>query len=138
MGDYHVTFLSRHLHINHLCDDIARWWSEWHEYSLNDDNTPVYGSRILFKPTRKPDLTKYMLWTDSVHLTDLSYFIHGTFNYDSRSDNISAKTFSPPALLQKQGSVETISDVSPIILLACNYTGSVFLAIIIDLSPILV
>ena len=93
MGDYHVTFLSRHPHINHLCDDIARWWSEWHEYSLNDDNTPVYGSRILFKPTRKPDLTKYMLWTDSVHLTDLSYFIYGPFNYDSRSDNISAKQF---------------------------------------------
>ena len=26
-GDYHVTFLSRHLDDNHLCDDLARWWS---------------------------------------------------------------------------------------------------------------
>ena len=47
-------------------------------------------------------------------------------------------TFSPPALLQKQGSGEKISDLSPIILLACNYTGSVILVLIIVLSPILV
>ena len=93
MGNYHITFLSRHPNDAHLCDDAARWWSKRHEYSLNDENIPIYGSRILFKPTRKPDLTKYMLWTDSVHLTDLSYFIHGPFNFDSRSNVISAKQF---------------------------------------------
>ena len=69
-GDYHVTFLSRHPDDNHLCDDAARWWPEWHEYSMNDENISVYGSRMLFKPNRKPDLKKYMLWSDSVHLTD--------------------------------------------------------------------
>ena len=92
-GGHHVTFLSRHPDDNHLCDDVARWWPEWHEYLLNDDNIPVYGSRMLFKPNRKPNLAKYMLWTDSIHLSDSSCFIHGPFNFDSRSDVISAKQF---------------------------------------------
>ena len=73
-GDYHVTFLSRHPGDNHLCDDVARWWPEWHEYSLNDENIPVYGSRMIFKLNRKPNLAKYMLWTDSIHLSDSSCF----------------------------------------------------------------
>ena len=60
-GDYHVTFLSRHPDDSHLCDDVARWWPEWYEYSLCDENIPVYGSRMLFKPNRKPNLAKYML-----------------------------------------------------------------------------
>ena len=48
---------------------------------------------MLYKSNRKPDLTKNMLWTDSVHLTDSSCFIHEPFNFDSRSDVISAKQF---------------------------------------------
>ena len=40
-GDYHVTFLSRHPDDNHLCDDVARWWPEWHKYSLDGENIPV-------------------------------------------------------------------------------------------------
>ena len=92
-GDYHVTFLSRHPDDNHLCDDVARLWPECHEYLLDGDNVPVYGSRILFKSNCKPNLAKYMLWTDSVHLTDSSCFIHSHFNFDSRSDVISAKQF---------------------------------------------
>ena len=92
-GDYHVTFLSRHPDDNHLCDDVDRWWPEQHEYSLDDENTPVYGSRMLFKSNRKPNLEKYMLWTDSVHLTDSSCFIHDPFIFDSRSDVLSAKQF---------------------------------------------
>ena len=91
--NYCVTFLSRHPDDNHLCDDVARWWLEWHEYSLNDDNILVYGSRMLFKPNRKPNLSKFMLWTDSIHLSDSSCYIHGPFNFDSRSDVISAKQF---------------------------------------------
>ena len=70
---------------------IARWWPEWHEYSVNDENIPVYGCRMLFKPNRKLDLTKYMLWSDSVHLTYSSCFIYGPFKFDSRSDVISTK-----------------------------------------------
>jgi len=33
----------------------------------------------------KPNLTKYIWWTDSVHLTDTSHFLHGNFNFDSQS-----------------------------------------------------
>ena len=91
--DYHVTFLSRHPNDKHLCDDVARWWPECHEYSLDDENIPVYSSRMLFKANRKPDLAKYMLWTDSMHLTDSFCFLHEPFNFDSRSDVISANQF---------------------------------------------
>ena len=71
-GDYHITFFSRHPVDKHLCDDVARWWPEWHEYYLDDANIQVYGARMHFNPRRKPDLTNYMLWTDSVPLTDTS------------------------------------------------------------------
>ena len=88
-----LLLISRHSDDNHLCDDVARWWPEWHKYSLNDDNISFYGSCMLFKPNKRPDLTKYMLWTDSIYLTDSSCFIHGPFNFDSRANVISAKQF---------------------------------------------
>ena len=34
-----------------------------------------------------------ILWIDSIHLTDSSYYIHGPFNFDSRSDIIKAKQY---------------------------------------------
>ena len=90
-GDYHVNFSTRHSDDTHLCDDKARWWPEWHEYKLDSDNVPVYGTRVLFLPKRKPDQKKYMLWSDSVTLTDSNYFIHGPFNYDAHTDVIQPK-----------------------------------------------
>ena len=57
-ADYHVPFLSRHPSDNNLCDDETRWWPLWYDYVLDKDDVPVYGARILFGPTRKPDLTK--------------------------------------------------------------------------------
>ena len=45
---------------------------------------------MLFGPKRKPDLSKYILWTDSVHLTDSSCYLHGPFKFDSYSDVITA------------------------------------------------
>ena len=69
-GDYHVTFISRHPAIEHICDDVSRWWSEWLEYYVDNSNIPVYSSRMILSPKRKPDLTKYISWTDTVHLTD--------------------------------------------------------------------
>ena len=30
----------------------------------------------------------YMLWSDSIHLTDTKYFIHDPFNYDTHDDII--------------------------------------------------
>ena len=48
---------------------------------------------MLFSPKRKPDLTKYMMWTNSVDLTDQSCFIHRSLNFDSQSDIISTNSF---------------------------------------------
>ena len=56
--DYHVIFLSHHPSDNHLCDDNTRWWSSWYEYVVDENNIPVYGSRILLGPNRKPNLKK--------------------------------------------------------------------------------
>ena len=39
--------------INHICDDPSRWWLLWYEYTLNTNNIPVYGARILLGPNRK-------------------------------------------------------------------------------------
>ena len=41
-------------------------------------------------PKRKPDLTKYMLWIVSVHLTYTSSFLHGPHHFDLQSDIIYA------------------------------------------------
>ena len=46
---------------------------------------------MLFGPKRKSDLSKYILWTASVHLTDSSCYLHGPFNFDSHSDVTTAK-----------------------------------------------
>ena len=42
-GDYHVTFISRHLDDSHFCDDTARWWPLWYEYKNDKNNVPIYG-----------------------------------------------------------------------------------------------
>ena len=107
MGNYHITFLSRHPNDAHLCDDAARWWPKWYKYSLNDENIPIYGSRILFKQNRKSAQTKYMLWTDSVHLTDSSFPIMESL----------ILTHGPTLLLLKQSLIYVIeSTFSPPIL----------------------
>ena len=72
---------------------VGGGWPEWHEYYLNNSNIPVYNARMLLNPKRKPSLTKYILWTDSVHLTDTSCFLHGLFNLDSQSDIRSANQY---------------------------------------------
>ena len=60
-GGCHVTFFARHPDDNHLCDNRVRWWSEWNEYQLDENNVQVYGARMLFSPKRKPNLKKFML-----------------------------------------------------------------------------
>ena len=54
-GYYHVKFLARHPDDKHLYNDRAQWWPEWHEYQLDAKNVPVYGTRMLFSPKRKPN-----------------------------------------------------------------------------------
>ena len=41
---------------------------------------------MLFSPKCKPNLKKFMLWSNSVHLTDTKYFIHGPFNFEAHDD----------------------------------------------------
>ena len=88
IGDYRHTFILRHAKDNDLCDDKDRWWPLCHEYKNNTNNVPIYGARMLFGPKRKPDSTKYILWTDSVPLTDPSCYLFGPFNFDSHSNVI--------------------------------------------------
>ena len=93
--DYHVTFSSRHPSENNLCDDEARWWPLLYECVLDKDDLLVNGARILLGPNQKPDLKKFILWTDSIHLTDSSCFFHGPFNFDTRSYVVKPKNISP-------------------------------------------
>ena len=88
IGDYHVTFLTRDPDDNIFCDDQARWWIE-----RDDNNVPVYGSHMLCSPKWKPNLKKYMLWSDSVHLNDTKNFIHDPFNYNVHEDIIQSKQY---------------------------------------------
>ena len=46
---------------------------------------------MLFGPKRKSDPSKFILWTDFVHLTDSFCYLHDPFNFDSNSDVIIAK-----------------------------------------------
>ena len=63
-----------------------------YEYKNDDNNVAVYGARMLFDPKPKLDPRKYILWTDSVHLTDISCYLYGPFNFDSRSDIFRSQT----------------------------------------------
>ena len=83
-----VTFLARSPDDKYLCDNKSQWWHEWHEYKLDDNNVPVYGARMMSLLKQNLKLKKYMLWSDSVHLTDAKYFIHDSFNYDAHDDFI--------------------------------------------------
>ena len=86
-----IFFAAFHLDDSHLCDDTARWWPLWHEYKNDKNNFHLYDTRILFGPKRKPYPRTYILWTDFVHLTDSSYYLHDSFNFNSHSDVITAK-----------------------------------------------
>ena len=48
IGDYHVTFISKHPKDNDLCDDKTCWWPLRHEYKNDKNDVPIYGARMLF------------------------------------------------------------------------------------------
>ena len=64
-----------------------------YEYVLDKDDVLVYGARTLLRPNQKPDLKKFILWTDYIHLTDSSCFFHGPFNFDTRSYVVKPKQY---------------------------------------------
>ena len=57
------------------------------------DNYFIYNARILFRSKCKPDPRKFILWTDSIHLTDFPCYSHGPFYFDSHSNIIIAKQY---------------------------------------------
>ena len=48
---------------------------------------------MLFSPTRKPNPKKFILRSDSVHLTDPNYYTRAPFNYDTYADIIQLKKY---------------------------------------------
>ena len=91
IGDCNVIFIARHPDDKHLYDDKDRLCPKWHEYKIDSNNVPVHGARILFSPKRKPNPKKCILWSDSVHLIDSKFIIHGLFNYDAHAETIQSK-----------------------------------------------
>ena len=90
IDNYRVIFLSRHLDKRHKSDDTTKWWLEWHEYKLDNNNVPVYGVYIICCPKRKLNLkTNCFDWL--VHRSDLSYYLHEPFDFNLRSGIIIAK-----------------------------------------------
>ena len=49
-SNYLVAFLARHPADTQKTDDQARWWPEWHEFTIGADNILDFGQRILFHP----------------------------------------------------------------------------------------
>ena len=43
---------------------------------MDEKNIPIYRERILFGLTRKRNEIKYILWINSIHLTESSCYIH--------------------------------------------------------------
>ena len=87
-GDYRVNFLSIRPDDSHLC---TRWWLAWYKYHLDNQNVSTYDARMLLGPKQKSNLTKHILWSNSVYLTDSFYLIHDPFTFYSCSDIISTK-----------------------------------------------
>ena len=84
-GDYHVTFLSRRPHDSKLCDDTARWWPLLHESKNNKINVLFMVLGCCLVQNVNLILEKYYV--------DSSCYLHGPFNFDSRSDIIIVKQF---------------------------------------------
>ena len=84
--NYLVALLARHPCDNKKIDDDARWWPEWHEYTIGTDNIPDFGQRVLFHPLRKPPLDKYRLWTDTIPLSGPNCYLSSPFHFEARHD----------------------------------------------------
>ena len=57
-------------------------WSVERIGSIGADNIPDFGQRVLFHPLRKPNLSKFRLWTDTVPLTYSNCYLQGPFILD--------------------------------------------------------
>ena len=103
-GRYYAHFYARHpSDAAEFTDDTARWWPEWHEYSLGSDDTIDYGARSLIYPSRTPDPAKYIAWATLLSLTDPSTCLLGPFNFQEphlnpRNRSSSFRQYVPTSL----------------------------------------
>ena len=76
-----------------MCDDKYQWWPEWYDYKMVNKSGPVYRVLMSFSSKWKLNLKKYIICSDSLHLTDPKYFIHSAFSYDAHDDIIQSKQY---------------------------------------------
>ena len=79
---YYVHFFTRHRDDSDEPDPSARWWPQWHSYSLDPDGAINYGQQVLFCPTRTPNHRKYIAWADVIPLLDPTIYLLGPFDFD--------------------------------------------------------
>ena len=81
IGMYHVAFITRHPDDKKKRDDEARWCLDWHEYSMDDNDTIIFGHRVLFHPRLSSDKhhNDGILWTDNIPLGVTKYVLGGPY-----------------------------------------------------------
>ena len=89
-GMHHITFITRHSDGKEKRDDKARWWLDWHIYSMDDNNSIICGHRILFHLLLRSDKThnNVILWTDYTSLGGVTYVLVGPFKFATKANNI--------------------------------------------------
>ena len=84
---------------------------------MDNENIPLCASRILFGQNRKPNMNKYIIWTDHVHFKNPFCYLRGPFNFDSHPDIIKLKKY-------------IVLGHRKFCLTSCNFLGILFLIII--------
>ena len=54
---YYVASITSHPDGKGKCDDEARWWPDWHKYSMDNHDTVIFRYRLLLYPRLIPDKT---------------------------------------------------------------------------------
>ena len=74
---------------------IVSPWLDCREYSMDDNDTIIFGHRVLFHPRLKPDKSHndVILWTDNVPLGDTKFVLVRSFNFATKSNTIRSNQF---------------------------------------------
>ena len=66
---YYYFFLAKHPNEIHKSDKYSQWWLKWHDYSwCKDINDIIYGRRVLFRPNKTPEISRYIQWVYKLSL----------------------------------------------------------------------
>ena len=86
-GIYVCSFLARHPNDLTKNDERSRWWPDWYSYKRQNDNTIIYGQRVLFRPNTTPNPAKYILWATPLSLIDHNnHYLLGPFDFRDLSN----------------------------------------------------